>query len=140
MQPRITNDDRGLLQCARNASEKSTHPEFKVGAVIGSKRGLWVSKGYNKKPSGSESLSVKNTHAEVIAIASQGRNVAPAHTIYITHPPCSACCAVIVEAEIKRVVYLSGSEEYLKKWGDDCFTGRVILDNAGVEHVEAFEL
>lgn len=78
-----------------------THPNPLVGAVI-VEHGQVVAGGWHAQDGG--------PHAERVALASLGRKPKPGATLYVTLEPCSthgrtgACCELIKEAGIKRVV------------------------------------
>lgn len=114
----------------------------KVGALL-VKDGMIISDGYNGTPSGFANDCEDhegNTHwyvlhAEANAIMKVARstNNAKDSTLYITLSPCKDCCKLILQAGIKRVVYIheykdSTGLEFLKKAG--CEIDR---DSGGIE-------
>ena len=103
----------------------------KVGALL-VKDGMIISDGYNGTPSGFANDCEDhegNTHwyvlhAEANAIMKVARstNNAKDSTLYITLSPCKDCCKLILQAGIKRVVYIHEYKdttglEFLKKAG-----------------------
>jgi dCMP deaminase len=50
-------------------------------------------------------------------------------TAYITHPPCAACAASLVQAGIQRVVFQG---QLRAEWADSEAAGRLLMDEAGV--------
>ena len=118
---RVTQEISTWSSCIR--------PGRQVGAVIVKDKRI-LTTGYNGAPSGIESCAEKNQclrelahiesgtrqevcfaiHAEQNALlqaAKLGISV-DGSTLYCTHPPCSICAKQIINAGIKRVVYLEG--------------------------------
>lgn len=91
---------RRAIELARHGWGR-THPNPLVGAVI-VENGQLVSGGWHAQDGG--------PHAERVALAALGRPPKPGATLYVTLEPCSthgrtgACCDLIKEAGIKRVV------------------------------------
>lgn len=114
----------------------------KVGALL-VKDGMIISDGYNGTPSGFANDCEDhegNTHwyvlhAEANAIMKVARstNNAKDSTLYITLSPCKDCCKLILQAGIKRVVYIheykdSTGLDFLKKAGCE-----IVRDSGGIE-------
>jgi len=117
--------DNYFMSIARMVSSRSTCLRRNVGSVIVKGKQI-VSTGYNGSPqgmphcldigcaregvpSGERSELCRGAHAEQNAInfaARYGIAIEGA-TIYTTHLPCSWCAKSIVNAGIKRVVYLN---------------------------------
>ncbi|WP_419084904.1 deoxycytidylate deaminase [Ruminococcus sp.] len=118
---RVTQEIATWSSCIR--------PGRQVGAVIVKDKRI-LTTGYNGAPSGIESCAEKNQclrelahiesgtrqevcfaiHAEQNALlqaAKLGISV-DGSTLYCTHQPCSICAKQIINAGIKRVVYLEG--------------------------------
>ena len=97
----------------------------KVGAVL-EKNGNIISFGYNGTPKGMDNCCEdKNNvtfphviHAESNAILKAGKSGHSTRygTLYLTLSPCLDCSKLILQSEIKRVVYL---EEYRDRSGID---------------------
>lgn len=120
--------DDYFKRLARLIAERSTCIHRKVGALIVKDKRI-LATGYNQPPSGFPHcdqigcirddlniLSGRNQeicyglHAEQNALmqaAKFGISTAGA-TIYVTHKPCSVCARLIINAGIKRVVYIEG--------------------------------
>ena len=108
----------------------------KVGALL-VKEGMIISDGYNGTPSGFPNQcedAEGNTqwyvlHAEANAILKVARsaNNAKDSTLYITLSPCKECCKLILQAGIKRMVYI---DEYKDRTGVD------FLNEAGLQVVQ----
>jgi dCMP deaminase len=134
------NREQYFMSVAASFAEISVHPQHQVGALIVDRNGSVVSEGWNKYPVGSEDCQkVHMTHAEAVAIIRSVRSTAEC-TMYITHPPCSRCCAMMAEAGVSRVVHRVGSFDFLSIWGENCAVGLLILRNAGIEIKEMFEV
>lgn len=129
------NLDKRYLRMAQIWAENSYCIRRQVGALI-VKDNMIISDGYNGTPSGFENVCEDEEgltkpyvlHAEANAItkvAASGNNCSGA-TIYITASPCVECAKLIIQCQIKRVVY---SEEYRLRDGLD------LLERAGVETV-----
>lgn len=120
--------DEYFKRLARMIAERSTCVHRKVGALIVKDKRI-LATGYNQPPSGfphcdqigciRDDLKIpsgKNQeicyglHAEQNALmqaAKFGISTEGA-TIYVTHKPCSVCARLIINAGIKRVVYIEG--------------------------------
>lgn len=108
----------------------------KVGAILVKDR-MIISDGFNGTPSGFENICEDEEgktkpyvlHAEANAIskiAKSGNNSAGA-TLYVTDAPCLECSKLIIQAGIKRVVYMI---EYRVRDGIE------LLLRAGIEVVK----
>jgi len=132
--------DEYFMEIAKIVAKRSTCLRRQVGAVIVKDKHI-LSTGYNGVPKGfphcdeigcvREKLGIPEgerhelclgLHAEqnaIIQAAVFGVSIKGA-TLYVTHFPCSVCAKMIVNAEIKEVVYLNDypdelSKEILKK-------------------------
>ena len=56
-------------------------------------------------------------------------------TVYVTHPPCPRCASKLVQEEVRRVVFISPSEDFLSRWSDDLKLSYQMYEEAGIEHV-----
>ncbi len=120
------------MDLAHNISTRSNDPRLRVGAVIVTEDNESVlAIGYNGDEKGGhntpDSLQPGQSnfiHAEVNAIAKMNYNDPRPRKIYITHAPCPVCARLIVNANIKKVIYCYPyrSEQGLK-----------ILENRGIE-------
>lgn len=139
--------DEYFMKLAEDVSTRSTCRRH-VGAVI-TKNNVIVSTGYNGSPKGlthcSENggcIREKNNvpsgtmqefcravHAEqnaIIQAAVNGTSI-KGGTIYINTYPCSICTRMLINAEIKRIVYNSDYSDELSK---------EMLDESGIEVVK----
>lgn len=128
--------DRAYLRMAVEWARLSHCNRKKVGALI-VKDGMIISDGYNGTPSGfSNNCEDHNgdthwyvLHAEANAIMKVARstNNASGATLYITLSPCKECCKLVLQAGIRRLVYI---HEYKDP------TGIHFLNEAGVEVIQ----
>ena len=138
--------DEYFMSIAAVVSTRSTCLRRKVGAVIVKDRQI-VSTGYNGAPKGtphcSESGCVREkmgipagerheicrgSHAEVNAIAQAaaiGSSTAGA-VIYSTHEPCSFCTKAIINAGIRRIVFVNSYPDTM---------GCLLREEAGIEEL-----
>ena len=113
---RITRDYM-LREIALLMSRRGTCERLNVGAVL-ARQGRVVSSGYVGAPAGVEHCNFDNCkpnqacrrtiHAEANAIAwaaREGRDTLGCD-LYVTHSPCIECAKLLINAGIKRVVYL----------------------------------
>lgn len=107
--------DRAYLKMAQEWATLSHCTRKKVGALL-VKDNMIISDGYNGTPSGfSNDCEDANgdthwyvLHAEANAIMKIARsaNSAKDSTLYITLSPCKDCCKLILQAGIRRMVYI----------------------------------
>ena len=126
--------DMRYLRMARVWAENSYCVRRQVGALI-VKDKMIISDGYNGTPSGFENICEDEVtgktkpyvlHAEANAIskiAKSGNNSEGA-TLYVTDAPCLECSKLIIQAGIRRVVYMI---EYRVRDGIE------LLERAGIE-------
>ncbi len=127
--------DKAYLRMAQTWAELSHCERKKVGALI-VRDGRIISDGYNGTPAGFPNCCEDqqgNTewyvlHAEANAILKVARstNDCSGATLFITLSPCKDCSKLVLQAGIKRVVYMM---EYKDT------TGVEFLRSAGVEVV-----
>ena len=124
--------DRRYLEMAQIWSKNSYCTRRQVGALIVKGR-MIISDGYNGTPSGFENICEDDDgktkpyvlHAEANAITkvAKSNNSSDGSTLYITASPCVECAKLIIQAGIKRVVYL---DQYHNT------DGLAILERAGI--------
>ncbi len=124
-----------FMDIARLVSRRSTCLRRQVGAVIVKDKNI-LATGYNGTPSGithcsetgclREQLKIpsgerhelcRGLHAEqnvIVQAAKHGINIDGA-TLYCTNSPCIICSKMIINAGIKRIVYLDGYPDILSK-------------------------
>eukprot|EP01055_Gregarina_sp_Pseudo9_P001885 Gregarina_sp_Pseudo_9__1884@NODE_2291_length_1056_cov_165_408063_g2109_i0_p1_GENE_NODE_2291_length_1056_cov_165_408063_g2109_i0NODE_2291_length_1056_cov_165_408063_g2109_i0_p1_ORF_typecomplete_len277_score38_05dCMP_cyt_deam_1/PF00383_23/4_9e23MafB19deam/PF14437_6/8_7e14Bd3614deam/PF14439_6/1_3e03Bd3614deam/PF14439_6/0_022SNAD4/PF18750_1/0_069APOBEC4_like/PF18774_1/5_5e03APOBEC4_like/PF18774_1/0_19_NODE_2291_length_1056_cov_165_408063_g2109_i0152982 len=135
--------DTYFLHLAMLVSTRANCRKRRVGAVIVKSRRI-VSTGYNGTASGTmncldggcrrcQDFQIKEgekldtcvcLHAESNAIIEQGRDRVCGGTLFVTCTPCIDCAKTIIQAGIKRVVYIN---DY-----SDSKTSVELLANAGV--------
>ena len=124
--------DRSYLEMARIWAKNSYCKRRQVGALLVKDR-MIISDGYNGTPSGFENICEDESgatkpyvlHAEANAISKVAKsgNSSQDATLYVTASPCLECAKLIIQAGIKRVVYI---DEYRLTDGVD------LLKRAGI--------
>ena len=127
--------DKAYLRLALSWAQLSHCSRKKVGAII-VKDSIIISDGYNGTPAGFTNCCEDQNgdthwyvlHAEANAILKVARstNDCSGATLFITLSPCKDCSKLVLQAGIKRVVYMM---EYKDTMGVD------FLRSAGVEVV-----
>jgi dCMP deaminase len=125
--------DRAYLRMAKEWAKLSHCKRKQVGSLI-VKNNTIVSDGYNGTPSGFTNACEDedgNTHwyvlhAEANAILKVAKSTQNAEdaTLYVTLSPCKECSKLIIQAGIKRVVFLDqykddSGTQFLKEFGID---------------------
>lgn len=140
--------DEYFMSIAILSSMRSKDPHTKVGACIVSTDHKVLSLGYNGMPigvddekipwegsdSGNPRLETKYPyvcHAELNAILNS-KNDLHGSTVYVTLFPCNECTKAIIQAGIRKIIYLS--DKYHNT--DDEVAARRMLDMAKVEYVQ----
>ena len=95
-------------------------PRKQVGALIVND-GMIISDGYNGTPTGfpndcedEQGLThwyVLHAEANAIMKVARSTNNARNATLYLTHSPCKECSKLILQAGIKRLVYLTAYKD-----------------------------
>lgn len=108
--------DKAYLRMAHTWAELSHCSRKKVGAII-VKDGMIVSDGYNGTPAGFDNCCETDEgdthwyvlHAEANAILKVARSTQNAEgaTLYLTLSPCRDCSKLVLQAGIKRVVFIN---------------------------------
>ena len=132
--------DRAYLRMAVEWASLSHCTRKQVGALL-VKDNMIISDGYNGTPSGFPNACEDENgethwyvlHAEANAIMKVARsaNNAKDSTLYITLSPCKDCCKLILQAGIRRLVFV---DEYKDS------TGLEFLKSAAVDIVQISEL
>ena len=128
-----TKFDRAYLKMAMEWAKLSHCKRKKVGALIVKDR-MIISDGYNGTPSGFGNCCEDETgqtlwyvlHAEANAILKLAASTQSAKdaTLYLTLSPCKECSKLVLQAGIKKVVYI---DEYSDNDGID------FLKNHGID-------
>ena len=134
--------DRSYLEMARVWAKNSYCTRRKVGALTRRKVGallvkdrMIISDGFNGTPSGFENICedpatgktkpyVLHAEANAITKVAKSGNNSQGATLYVTDAPCLECAKLIIQAGIKRVVYVI---EYSVRDGIE------LLRRAGIE-------
>ena len=110
------NWDEFFIKQAELVATKSKDPSTKVGALI-VKNGMIISDGFNGTPSKSKPNVCEDNYGEthwwvlhgeanaILKCAKHGQSC-DGSTLYQTHSPCKDCSKLILQAGIKRVVYI----------------------------------
>jgi len=109
--------DKAYLRLAQTWADLSHCNRKKVGAII-VKDGMIISDGYNGTPAGFDNACETEAgetqwfvlHAEanaILKVAKSTNNCVDA-TLYLTLSPCKDCSKLVLQAGIKRVVFLKG--------------------------------
>lgn len=139
-----------FMSIAKLSARRSKDPNTQVGCCIEKDKKI-LSMGYNGFPNGcsddefpwdaenEDPMNVKDhyvVHAEINAILNYPGSASHLHgsTIWVTLFPCNECTKAIIQAGIKRVVYL----EY--KEGLKTETSKRMMDAAGVEYYSFDEI
>ena len=125
--------DRAYLRLAESWAELSQCVRKKVGAII-VKDAIIISDGYNGTPAGFDNTCENESgethwyvlHAEANAILKVAKSTNNCHgaTLYLTHSPCKDCSKLVLQAGIKRVVFIESYKD---------ISGISFLENAGIE-------
>lgn len=123
--------DRAYLRLAKEWAKLSHCNRKQVGAII-VRDATIIADGYNGTPTGFENECEDENgetkwyvlHAEANAILKVARssNKANGATLYLTNSPCKDCSKLVLQAGIKRLVYIdkykdSSGLDFLKKAG-----------------------
>jgi dCMP deaminase len=101
------------MRLANDISTRSGDPRLQVGAVIVTEDNESVlaigyngdEKGGDNQPDCLEPGKSGFIHAEVNAIAKMNYNDPRPRKIYVTHAPCIVCARLIINSNIKKVIY-----------------------------------
>jgi dCMP deaminase len=136
--------DKRFLALAHLVATWSKDVSTKVGAVIVDDNNRVVSLGYNGAPRGTNDSEAvmgdrdeklrRTVHSEVNAILFSRRDLSGC-SLYCTHPPCSKCMALIIQAGIRRVVCRPPTAEFRARWKEDFDTSRFMADESGTHYV-----
>lgn len=127
---RLHEYDIAYMRMAKAIAELSYAQKKKVGSIIVSPEGQVISQGFNGTPTGFDNccedvlpdgtLKTKPEvlHSESNALMKCAKYTSSTKdaTLYVTLSPCINCAKLIIQAEIKRVVYL---EDYKDATGLD---------------------
>ena len=114
--------DKVWMTMAETISQRSHHPNFKVGSLIVTSDNTQVlSLGYNGNAAGMSNVPQSDEpgcsgllHAEINALLKLDYNNPKHKKMYLTLSPCEYCAKCIVNSGIKEVIYL---EKYRNQSG-----------------------
>ena len=125
--------DKAYLRIAEEWGKLSHCKRKQVGALIVKDR-MIISDGFNGTPKGFENICEDEDnytkwyvlHAEANAILKVARssNKANGATLYLTNSPCKDCSKLVLQAGIKRLVYIDRYKDH---------SGLDFLEKAGLE-------
>jgi len=138
--------DQFFIGMADYVSTRSKDPSTKVGAVIVRPDGKTIaSLGYNGFPRGtSDDPALYNdrpekyrrvVHAEVNAVLNATSSTEGA-TVFVTHPPCSQCMALLIQAGVKTVVHPTPDPAMAERFAESFNAARSMAYEADVMIVE----
>jgi len=113
-----------FLQLATLVSTWSKDSSTGVGSIIANDDNQIIGVGYNGIPKGAtddERLHDRNwklqriLHSENNAILNANTSVEGC-TIYVSRPPCLACCSLIAQAGIKKVCFQEPDAAFKQRW------------------------
>lgn len=116
--------DNRFLQMAALVATYSKDPSTCVGAVCVDKKNRVLGIGFNglsRNTKDDNRLNIREEkykriiHAEHNCLMNCSGDVAGA-TMYVTHPPCLHCCAILDQYEIARVVFEEPKPEFASRW------------------------
>lgn len=119
--------DERFIRAADEVASWSKDPSTQVGCVIvDPELQRRVGEGFNGFPrfmsdapelyKDRETKYSRTLHAEVNAVLFSKKT--EGCTAYVTHPPCTNCALVLIQAGINRVVCQRPSEDLLSRWAD----------------------
>lgn len=130
---KLSRYDKAYLRLANSWAMLSYCQRKKVGAII-VKDSVIISDGYNGTPAGFDNSCENDIgethwyvlHAEANAILKVAKSTNNCHgaTLYLTHSPCKDCSKLVLQAGIKRVVFIESYKD---------ISGISFLENAGIE-------
>lgn len=140
----MTKWDKRFLDLAHHVATWSRDPSTQVGCIITNRLRQVVSTGFNGLPRGVDDDPARyadrptkylmTVHAELNAILQAGGDVRGG-TAYVTHPPCSQCAAVLIQAGIVRIVTVKPDAGMAERFRDSFAAAEIMLREAGVEAV-----
>ena len=138
--------DRRFLDLAAHVSGWSLDPSTQVGAVIADDNKKVIAMGYNGLPRGiqdtDERLNNREIkyryiiHGEINAILNADISVRGTNLYVWPLSPCSDCMKMIIQCDIKRIIYPVISDELRARWGESLDFATSMAKEAGIELVE----
>lgn len=136
--------DHFFLNMAAHAATASRDPSTKVGCILVDGRRRLIGMGYNGFPRGVADLPERYEdrptkyamvqHAEANAVLQATASTEGA-TAYVTHPPCSNCAGILIQAGVRRVVTYTPELDLTNRFADSWKIADTMFTEAGVELV-----
>lgn len=133
--------DGRFMALADQVASWSKDPSTRVGCVVVNPRRQVVSTGYNGFPRGVDDAPERYAdrplkyrmvlHAEANAVLQAGGDI-HGGTAYVTHPPCSQCAAILIQAGIARIVTRAPDAGMAERFAESFDASAVMLTEAGV--------
>jgi dCMP deaminase len=146
MTRQLSKWDLRFLDLTEHISHWSKDPTTQVGCVIADKDHVVIGMGFNGFPQGSpdkrEVLAdrskkrLRTIHAEMNALHFATRSVEGA-TIYVTHHPCAACTANLLQHKPKEIVIPKTPVKALNAdWEESLNEAKLMLEEHQIEVIE----
>jgi dCMP deaminase len=115
------------LKIARAYADRSKDPSTKVGCIAVRDRAQ-IAAGYNGLPRGvvdhfdryadRDTKLAMTVHSEGNLVADAARRGVSLDgaTAYITHPPCSHCAGLLIQAGVAKILHPPVEREFLARW------------------------
>jgi dCMP deaminase len=137
--------DKRFLDLAKTVGTWSKDPSTGVGAIIVDElrrvRGVGFN-GFARGIKDSHDLLEdrhaklnRMVHAEINAVLNSSTNI-DGCTIYLTIPPCNMCTNFLIQAGVKRIIWLKPSKELIERWGESWALSYSLLQEANIEYIE----
>jgi dCMP deaminase len=133
--------DHRFLRLAEHVAQWSKDPSTQVGCVLVNDQRIVVGMGYNGFPRGVDDngeryrdRAVKYLmvqHAEANAILNASATIRGA-TAYVTHPCCSSCMGLLIQAGVSRVVTRPAEVAMAQRFAESFGAAQVMASEAGV--------
>lgn len=135
--------DLRFLKAAEEVSTWSKDPSTKVGCVIvDPELQRRTGEGFNGFPrfmsddpalyADRETKYARTLHAELNAVLFAKKT--EGCTAYVTHPPCTSCALILIQAGVSRVVAKRPNDDLLSRWKDSIDAAKGFFDEAGVDY------
>lgn len=136
--------DRRFLHMSEVIASWSKDPSTKVGSLIVDSKKRIKGLGYNGFPRGvGDNIEryqdrakkyAMVVHAETNAVLNATSSVEGC-TCYVTHPCCSNCAAMLIQAGIRKVVWYNPSEDFMTRFADSISITCQMFNEVGVRHL-----
>ena len=133
--------DKRFIEMAKLVSTWSKDPDNKVGAVLTSSDNRVLSTGFNGLPKRIDTVAktkheklAMTVHAEVNCLI-RAQPWPGEKTLYVSRFPCSQCAALIIQAEVTRVV--CPKPEVMSTWRFSMAVAEKLFKAAGTKIIFA---